>query len=184
MLLLRPKTVTKIKKQIRVPDKIGLFETANLPAKLKLCVGARVMLIDNISVSDRLINGSIWTVQHLDGKSNLLFITMHLTFDDPKAGNSLKGRKCCGELNECVPITARVKRFSLKKVKITVIANKKCFPLILGNAITMHKSQGTTLFYMQGDLVWSASKKTIMGKNCQETISASVLHFTFLCQKS
>ena len=49
---------------ISIPDNIGLSQTANLPAKLKLCVGARVILTDNISVSDRLINGSIGTVKH------------------------------------------------------------------------------------------------------------------------
>ena len=51
---------------ISIPDNIGLSQTANLPAKLKLCVGARVILTDNISVSDRLINGSLGTVKHLD----------------------------------------------------------------------------------------------------------------------
>ena len=57
---------------ISIPDNIDLSQTANLPAKLKLCVGARVMLSDNISVSDRLINGSIGTVKHLDKRSNHL----------------------------------------------------------------------------------------------------------------
>ena len=49
---------------ISMPDNICLSQTANLPAKLKLCVGARVMLADNISVSDRLINGSLGTIKH------------------------------------------------------------------------------------------------------------------------
>ena len=40
---------------IRIPNNINLSQTANLPGKLKLCVGARVMLTDNINVSDRLI---------------------------------------------------------------------------------------------------------------------------------
>ena len=37
---------------ISIPDNIDLYETANLPAKLKLCVGARVILTDNISIFD------------------------------------------------------------------------------------------------------------------------------------
>ena len=37
---------------ISIPGNIGLSQTANLPAKLKLCVGASVMLTDNISFSD------------------------------------------------------------------------------------------------------------------------------------
>ena len=44
---------------ISIPDNIRLSETTNLPAKLKLCVGARIMLTDNVSVPGRLINSSI-----------------------------------------------------------------------------------------------------------------------------
>ena len=110
---------------ISIPDNICLSQTANLPAKLKLCVGARVMLTDNISVSDRLINGSIGTVKYLDTRSNPLCSEIYMKFDDPKAGNSLKDRSRCGELKECVPITAGAKKFPLKKWKITVIAERK-----------------------------------------------------------
>lgn len=44
---------------------IGLSKTVNLPAKLKLCVTSRVMLTDNIKVSDRLINSSTGHSQEL-----------------------------------------------------------------------------------------------------------------------
>ena len=125
---------------ISIPDNIGLSETANLPGKLKLCVGARVMLTNNIRVSDRLINGSIGTVKYLDRRLKQLCITIYVKFDDPKAGISLKDRRLCGELKECVPITARAKRFPFKKGKRTVIAERKQFPLIFRNAITVHKS--------------------------------------------
>ena len=81
---------------ISIPDNIGLSQTANLPAKLKLCVGATVMLTDNISVSDRLINGLIGTVKHLKRRSKPLCSTIYVKFDDPKAGNSMKDRSLCG----------------------------------------------------------------------------------------
>ena len=55
-----------------LPGNISLFQTANLRAKLELCVGARVMLTDNISVPDRLINISVGTVKHLDRRSKAL----------------------------------------------------------------------------------------------------------------
>ena len=80
-----------------IPHIIGLSQTANLHAKLKLCVGLRLMLTDNISVSDRLINSSIGTVKHLDTRSKPLCNTIYVTFDDPKAGNSLKDRRLRGE---------------------------------------------------------------------------------------
>ena len=94
-----------------------------------------------------------------------------MKLDDPKTGNSLKDRRLRGELKECVPITARARRFPLKKGKSTVIAETKQFPLILGHAITVHKSQGSTLAYMQSDLNRSTGKKTATGKNCQQPLS-------------
>ena len=156
---------------IYIPDNICLSQTANLAAKLKLCVGARVILTNNISVSDRLINGSVGIVKHLDRRSKPLCSTIHMKFDDPKAGHSLKDRSFLGELKECVPITARVKRFPLMKGKRTVIADRKQFPLIFGHAITVHKFQVSTLIYMQDDLNRSTGKKTEARKNYQQPIS-------------
>ena len=88
-----------------------------------------------------------------------------------KSGNSLIDRRLCGELEECVPITARGKKFRLKKGKRTVIAERKQFSLILGLAITPLKSQGNTRAYIQGDVNRSTSKKTATGKNDQQPIS-------------
>ena len=73
-------------------------------------------------------------------------------FDDPQAGNTLKDRRLRNELKEHVPVTVRTKAFPMKKGKTTVIVERKQFPLILGHAITVHRSQGSTLNYMKGDL--------------------------------
>ena len=43
---------------IAIPDNISLSQAGNLRAELKLCVGAGVMLTDNINVFDRLMNQS------------------------------------------------------------------------------------------------------------------------------
>ena len=60
------------------------------------------MLTDNISVSGRLINVSTGTVKHLNRRIKPLCSTVYVKFDDPKAGNSLKDRRLCGELKVCV----------------------------------------------------------------------------------
>ena len=65
---------------IYIPDYIGLSQTANLPAKLKLCLGARVIVAENISVVDRLINNSICTVKHLENRSKPLCSTVYVKY--------------------------------------------------------------------------------------------------------
>ena len=89
------------------------------------------MLTDNISFSDRLINGSIGTVRHLQMKPDKPILKL----DDPNAGNSLKDRSLSGELKECVSITARTKRFPFRKGKTIIMAERKQFPAILPHAI-------------------------------------------------
>ena len=86
----RNKDVKTYTCSIAIPDNIGLSQTANISTKLKLCIGDRIMLSDNISVSERLINGSIGTVEHLDRRSKQLRIAIYVKFDDSRAGNFLK----------------------------------------------------------------------------------------------
>ena len=83
----------------------------------------------------------------------------------------MKDRRLRNELKECVPITARIKKYFLKKGRMTVIAERKQFPLILGHVITVHKSQGSTLSYIKSDLSRSTGKKTATGKTYQQLIS-------------
>ena len=86
------------------------------------------MLTDRIGVSDRLINGSIGTVKHLGRRSkSLCGSTIYVKFDYPKADNSLKDRRFCCELKECVTITARAKRFPLKKEKVLLLLKENNF---------------------------------------------------------
>ena len=68
-------------------------------------------MTDNISVSESLINSSIYTVKYLYMRLQSLFNTMHVKFDDANVCNVWKGRRLHGELKKCVPITARKKGF-------------------------------------------------------------------------
>ena len=63
-----------------------------------------------------------------------------MKFDDARAGNFLKDRRLRGELKEFVLITLTTKKFPSKKGKSTFIDERKQFPVILGLAITVHKS--------------------------------------------
>ena len=105
------------------------------------------MLTVNLDTEDHLINGSMGTIKHvymstrspLDG-------TIYVQFDDPVAGNKRKRR----DINEeWVPILAEVRSFNMNK---NVTYQRKQFPGILGHAITIHKSQGSTYQHMQGHM--------------------------------
>ena len=161
---------------VSIPDSTSLNDTANLPAKLKVCVGARLMLTYKISISDRLINGSIGTVKHLDKKNKPLNSIIYLKFDDPKAGNSRKDRRLRGELKECVPISAVTKTFPFTRNNTTIIVQRKQFPAILGHSITVHKSQGSTLEYMKGDLDRTTKKHSESGKQYKVPICQGILY--------
>ena len=87
-------------------------------------------------------------------------------------------------MKECVTITARAKKFPLKKGKSTVIAERKQFPLTLGHTITVHRSQGTTQAYMQGDFNRSTDKKTATGKNYKQPVSQDQFYTLLSCAKS
>ena len=56
--------IETINYSISIPYNIGISQTAYLPSKLKLCVGARVILTDNINVPDRFIISSMDSVRH------------------------------------------------------------------------------------------------------------------------
>ena len=74
-----------------VPDNIDLSQSVSL-LQSWIYVGARVMLTDNVSVFDKLINGLGSTVKHLDMRSKPFFSKIYVKFDDSKAGNwKIKG---------------------------------------------------------------------------------------------
>ena len=103
-------------------------------------------------------------------------------FDDPRAGNSLKDRRLRDELKECVPISATTKPFPFSTGKTTINVQRKQFPAILGHAITVHKSQGSTLEYMKGDLDRSTGKISNSGKEFKTPIGPGILYIAFSCQ--
>ena len=75
-----------------VPDNIDLSQSVNL-LQSWIYVGARVMLTDNGSVFDKLINGLGSTVKHLDMRSKPFFSKIYVKSDDSKAGNYLKDER-------------------------------------------------------------------------------------------
>ena len=89
-----------------------IYKTVKLPDKLKLYIGARVMLTANINTSSRLMNGSVGKIEYtqIPRAGNDLVGIIYVKFYDVDAGNSLKNN-LRNELNKYVPITAIAKTF-------------------------------------------------------------------------
>ena len=93
-----------------VNETVSLSNTANLLTALKIGVGTKVKLTDNLDISDRLVNGAMGDVLYMDiRRDNPLIGRIFVKFDDPKAGNSRKDGRLQVELKECVQTTAETK---------------------------------------------------------------------------
>ena len=78
--------------RITIPENTPLDQTGGLPINLRICVGARVMLTNNVDISDKLVNGSTGTVMCLHRVRNNKNAqgTVYVKFDNPHAGDKRK----------------------------------------------------------------------------------------------
>ena len=138
--------------QITVDSNLPITQTGNLPKTLKVCIGNLVMLTINKDAGDKLINGSIGTVVHIESRvqcgkaSGVIYVKF-----EEDVGKTYKNSRLRGELKNCVPITVTNKKFFIGK-KSNIWVERKQFPLALAHALTIHKSQGSTYTYMTGDM--------------------------------
>ena len=143
-------------------DDLDVGKTGNMLKTLKIWVGARVMLTANLDVDDKLCNGSEGTVKYIHIRTTISSAkhggTIYVLFDDDKSGNKRKLHSLPDELQRCVPITVRNKEFTYvppggkKRFDNAAKCERKQFPLVLSHATTVHKTQGSTLDHVTGDL--------------------------------
>ena len=95
---------------VLVNETVSLNSNAKLPTVLKIRVGARVIVTNNLDISDRLISGKMGKVLYMDVKRDTPLIgRIFVKFEDPKAVNSRKDVRLRGELKEFVSVTAETK---------------------------------------------------------------------------
>ena len=58
---------------------------------------------------------------------------IYVKFDDENTGNSYKDNRLCGIFKQCVSISVSTNRFSFKRGKSLIVAERKQFPLILAH---------------------------------------------------
>ena len=124
----------------RDAEKAAEDEANNLPNKIYMCIGARIMLSSNLWTEIGLVNGSMGTVVDItwqlgqDPTTSLPFAVL-IRFDE-YSGPVFPG--CNAGI---VPVFAGLHRFDYHGIACTRLQ----FPLRLAYGITVHKSQGLTL---------------------------------------
>ena len=137
---------------------------------LNLKIGARVMVIHNIDVSDLLVNGAMGTVIGIEENQNGVANVVIIKFDNPAVGKEMRKRNPMLERKypDGVPIKKMEKEYSLPKNAGPISSTAKCiqFPMVLCWAVTVHKIQGQTVKY--------PGKVVIDAKACSKSDPAQV----------
>ena len=130
--------------------KDGTISDTQFPDILKLKIGARVMLIYNIDVSDLLCNGALGVLLGIEESKNGNVDKIIVKFDNPKAGKeNRKNHPIYAKKYPGGTVIVKMEReYSLSKTARTMTGNTAKllqFPIILAFAVTVYKIQGQTI---------------------------------------
>ena len=117
-------------------------QTGGLASILNLKVSARVMITNNIDVSDKLSNGQIGTMKHIKMESGTV-TTVYVKLDDDSAGSKLINSDSMAKRLRAVPIKRTEASINIYSNKPnSPVIKRTQFPLMLAWACTVHKVQG------------------------------------------
>ena len=120
-------------------------QTGGLHGTLKLAIGARIMLVANIDVSDGLVNGARGEVVNIVTNTNHTVTSVLVNFDNQQVGiKAIQTSPYQAGHPNAVPIGKHGTVFHAKHKRGSEITRLQ-FPLTLAWATTIHKVQGLTL---------------------------------------
>ncbi|XP_031329649.1 ATP-dependent DNA helicase pfh1-like [Photinus pyralis] len=121
-------------------------DTQGLVAELHLVIGLRYMISTNIDVCDGLFNGACGVLRFVELRERCI-TAVYMEFDDEKTGAlARRGRYDVMRANSQIqpnwtPIKLTNRNFNTtERGKVQV--NRVQFPMVMAEAITIHKSQG------------------------------------------
>ena len=124
-----------------------MSDTGNLKSELKMKVGCRVMLTQNLDVVDGLTNGAYGKVmgfiQKPDDQTKIHCVMVK--FDNQNAGKQFKRNIWREDYPDCVPIKRVEANFPISSGKKSLTATRFQFPLNCAYGVTIHKVQGLTM---------------------------------------
>jgi hypothetical protein len=114
---------------------------SNLPLRGLLCMGAKVMLVDNFIVEYKLMNGSVGVVQGLyfSNSQGQPDDKMYVVVNFPESTIPEERKLIPNMPKTCVPIPIVTRRCEKNCCSISAM------PLQVCKALTIHKSQGMTI---------------------------------------
>ncbi|XP_037825564.1 uncharacterized protein LOC119613607 [Lucilia sericata] len=149
-------------------------ETQGLRYDLKLKTTAKYMVTVNINTSDGLVNGATGQLMQIDFDNNHKPFTLWIKFSDTSIG--VLARLQRRHPNEALwtPIEMLVRSFQYKQNE-NVNIDRKQFPVVPAEGITIHKSQGATYESVAVHLK-SGMKRSALYVACSRAKSASGLY--------
>ena len=144
----------------------GTVDDTHFMEKLQVRIGARVMLVFNVSIADSLVNGALGTILDVIFSDNNEVNAIIIAFDNPEVGMEQRRqfKAICEKYssqNGC-PIFRSKLQYSVPYKKSSRLHGTKCqviqFPLKLAWACTAHKMQGVTI-KSGNDLIIHGNKK-------------------------
>ncbi|GFW52988.1 ATP-dependent DNA helicase [Trichonephila clavipes] len=141
----------------KVLDKVRKFDRdkmGNLESVIKFKVGAKYMLTYNIDTADGLVNGAVGQLKKLEycfikGSNNQEVKRIWLEFSNPNDIGKEKRKQCIrytiqNKMSLLWTSIERVKKVVHRSNNDAISVTRNQFPVILAEAMTIHKSQGAT----------------------------------------
>jgi len=134
----------KLTKTVKTVEIVRDDDICGLRREISVGVGARIMLVVNLDVSDGLVNGVIGTVRGVVQREETV-VAIHVEFDNKNVGKKAAvTNPRISDFPNCVSLARHCACSAYGKGN-TVAVTRSQFPIRLAFACTIHKVQGMTL---------------------------------------
>jgi ATP-dependent exoDNAse (exonuclease V) alpha subunit len=148
-------TILENENFLRESEKIEQDPSSQLEKNLRLRIDAKYMMTVNLNVSDGLMNGSCGVLKRIQINEKKLIFRLWIQFDDPNMGAKTRSQyehmmNLLKIPNTWTPVErwASLIKQTKEREKGVLQIYRNQFPLVVAEAMTIHKSQGLTLTYV------------------------------------